>query len=102
MARAWTRIIFDRYAAVRLANGQVVHSQLELDEAKHELKLTSAVQWVFTYTRPSPARIELDGSLAGNSVPTHHVHLVLVARDGETVPLLARGFHWVQEFPFNR
>jgi hypothetical protein len=32
----------------------------------------------------------------------HKVHMQLKLLDRKTFLLVSRGFHWVQEFPFNR
>jgi hypothetical protein len=39
----------------------------------------------------------LDGDWGG-----HRVHMVLKLVDVNSFTLVNRGFHWVQEFPYNR
>jgi hypothetical protein len=51
----------------------------------------------FTFTRPDPSRLILDGSLDG-----HAIHMETTRFDPNAFPLLSRGFNWIQERPFNR
>ncbi|MCM6774029.1 DoxX family protein [Nocardia sp. CDC159] len=49
------------------------------------------------FDRPAPDRMVLDGTLRGQPV-----RMVLQRIDETKLPLPSRGFHWVQEFPYNR
>lgn len=51
----------------------------------------------FKYHRASPDQLTLDGDMDG-----HKLHLELARLDLNKLPLVNRGFHWVQEYPFNR
>jgi hypothetical protein len=51
----------------------------------------------FTFARPAPDRLTLDGDLDG-----HKTHMELRLEDAHKFLLVSRGFHWVQEYPFNR
>jgi hypothetical protein len=51
----------------------------------------------FTFQRPDPSRLILDGSLDG-----HAIHMETRFVDPTRFPLLTRGFNWIQENPFNR
>jgi hypothetical protein len=51
----------------------------------------------FAYTRPAFDRLTLDGTAAG-----HHETLHLARFDEKKFMLESRGFHWVQDYPFNR
>jgi len=51
----------------------------------------------FGYERSAPDRLDLDGSMDG-----HLVRMQLQRQDETRFLLVSRGFHWVQEFPFNR
>jgi hypothetical protein len=44
-----------------------------------------------------PEKMILDGSMDG-----HPAHLELELEDRANFPLVKRGFHWVQEYPYNR
>lgn len=51
----------------------------------------------FTFQRPSPTDLLLDGEM-----DQHQVHMRLELLDAQKFLLLSRGFHWIQEYPFNR
>lgn len=51
----------------------------------------------FTFERPAPDQMSLDGKMDGHTV---HVQLKLIDRN--QFLLVNRGFHWIQEYPFNR
>ena len=50
-----------------------------------------------TYVRPSPDQLILDGAM-----DAHKVHMQLQLYDRNKFMLVNRGFHWIQEYPFNR
>lgn len=52
---------------------------------------------IFTFQRPDPERLILDGTLDG-----HKIHMETRRFDPGKFPLLTRGFNWIQERPFNR
>ena len=51
----------------------------------------------FTFQRVSESQLTLDGNM-----DSHKVHMQLQLVDRKTFLLVNRGFHWVQEYPFNR
>ena len=51
----------------------------------------------FTFDRPAPDRMILDGTMDG-----HAVHMQLQLVDRNKFVLVSRGFHWIQEYPYNR
>ena len=78
---------FDRYTA-------------EFDKDGRTLKVTSVdrkTSSTLTYRRSPAERLVLDGTLDGRLV-----HLELKEVDLNTFLLNSRGFHWIQEVPFNR
>jgi len=50
-----------------------------------------------TFERPAKDRLLLDGTL-----DKHAVHMELSYRDPDSFLIRSRGFHWVQELPFNK
>ena len=52
---------------------------------------------IFTFQRPDPERLILDGSLDG-----HAIHMETRVFDRNKFLLVSRGFNWIQERPFNR
>jgi hypothetical protein len=72
-----------------------------VDTAKHTLLLTArdSTKSSFSYT-PSGSRkeqLQLDGVMRGDSL-----HITLHHVDESTFLLLSRGYHWINELPFNR
>jgi hypothetical protein len=51
----------------------------------------------FVFQHPSPAQLTLDGSIDG-----HPVRMELHRLDETKFLFASRGFHWIQEYPFNR
>ena len=51
----------------------------------------------FTFQRVAPDRLTLDGSM-----DSHKIHMELQLADRSKFMLVSRGFHWIQERPFNR
>lgn len=51
----------------------------------------------FWFTQPSADRLVFDGTLYD-----HQIHASMALVDRSQFPLVTRGFHWVQEYPFNR
>lgn len=95
----WRRLIVHELgASLRFATDRRTHYFAQIDETERTLTLgtrNGIVQHVFYYTRPSTDRLVLDGHYGGHAI---HVEMVL-----EPPPALAtRGFHWVQEHPYNR
>ena len=58
---------------------------------------TKAPDASLAYQRPTKDQLVLDGTMNG-----HAVRMELSFRDPDSFPLRSRGFHWVQELPFNR
>jgi hypothetical protein len=52
---------------------------------------------VLHYTRPDPEALALQGTFQDEAV---EVRMKVI--DPKKFPLVARGFHWVQEYPYNR
>jgi len=50
-----------------------------------------------TFQRVAPDRLILDGNM-----DNHKIHMQLQLMDRGKFMLVSRGFHWVQEYPFNR
>jgi hypothetical protein len=51
----------------------------------------------FTFQRPAPDQLILDGAM-----DNHRMHMQLHLVDRSKFLLVNRGFHWIQEYPFNR
>ena len=51
----------------------------------------------WSFQRPTAEQLSLDGDMDG-----HRIHMQLQRYDHSKFLLLSRGFHWIQEYPFNR
>jgi hypothetical protein len=74
---------------------------VKIDDAARTVTLTRPADksWSarFAYERPRRDRLILDGDMDGQKL---RLAMHLVERD--SFLLVNRGFHWVQEYPFNR
>jgi hypothetical protein len=102
-APRWRRMIFDSPGRIGVQTDANPYERfgLQLDEEKRTLTLRKRDDpgWntVLTYEQVSPEVITLSGALNGSEM-TARLH-----RSGERKFLLTdRGFHWINEFPFNR
>jgi uncharacterized membrane protein YphA (DoxX/SURF4 family) len=99
----WRRAIFDipsRMSFQRMDESFARYGA-SIDDQKKTLALTKDddKNWrsSFIFQRPAPDQLILDGSMDG-----HKVHMQLQLLDRAKFLLVSRGFHWVQEEPFNR
>ena len=102
-AQRWRRMIFDGASRVIVETATDPHERygLELDQGKRTLTLHKRgdPSWntVLTYEQPSPEVVTLAGALNGSQLTAR------LRRSEERKFLLRdRGFHWINEFPFNR
>ena len=99
----WRRIIFDRpdRASFQRMNDSLTTFNAKIDASAHTIDLTKAddSNWksALSYDRPANDRLLLRGEMDG-----HRVAMELRLVDRGTFLLVNRGFHWVQERPFNR
>jgi len=100
-AQRWRRLVFDSPGRVGVQTTDLERFGLQLDEEKRTLTLRKRddPSWntVLTYQQVSPEVLTLAGTMNGSEI-TARLH-----RSGERKFLLTdRGFHWINEFPFNR
>jgi hypothetical protein len=70
----------------------------QYDAAASRVTLTArGAKYPLAYSRSDPDRLLLEGKLEGDSLSVR-----LRKRDTSRFPLASRGFHWINEFPFNR
>jgi len=99
----WRRVIFDRpdRTSFQRMNDSLLTFNAKLDANKKTIGLTKTddAKWkaALSYDRPANDHITLSGEMDG-----HRVAMELRLVDRETFLLVNRGFHWVQERPFNR
>jgi uncharacterized membrane protein YphA (DoxX/SURF4 family) len=100
----WRRVIFDAFpgsVAVQLPSGARQRFRAQVDLDKKTIKLVKREDPNstndFSFEEPGPGLMTLTGSLDG------HLILAKLHRTDEGDFLLtSRGFHWINEVPFNR
>jgi hypothetical protein len=71
-----------------------------VDEIKNTLTITPRSQpdtLVLSFQQPEPNVILLEGTFEGGTIAAR-----LSRSDADKPLLTSRGFHWINEFPFNR
>jgi hypothetical protein len=102
-AQRWRRLIFDSPGRVVVQTGTNPHERfgLQLDEGKQTLTLRKRDDpgWntVLTYEHVGPEVMTLAGALNGSEMTAR-----LRRSDEHGFLLTDRGFHWINEVPFNR
>jgi len=99
----WRRVIFQSPTAmaVQPMSGPNVYyrAALDMDGKRLTLNKTTDPEWKaeMTFDRPDSDQLTIEGDMDG-----HQTRARLVRYDEGKFLLKNRGFHWVQEFPFNR
>ena len=99
----WRRVIFDlRYmASVQLMNDSRQRVNVQLVEKTQKLIVSRrnepAWDGILSYARPDPETLIIDGDLGA-----HKVHALCHREPIPKFLLTNRGFHWINEYPFNR
>jgi uncharacterized membrane protein YphA (DoxX/SURF4 family) len=98
----YRRVIFDlsNFAAFQRMDDSFTAFGASIDANAKTITLTKRAdkKWraTLTYVRPAQDRLILDGTL-----DNHIVHMQLQLFDRNKFMLVNRGFHWIQEYPFN-
>ncbi len=100
-ATRWRRMIFDgmRGMSIQLVDDQrnrygITYTGNVFALKKREDPKASAL---FHYTRLDPKTLVLDGTMSGKKI-----HATLHMDPAKEFLLTSRGFHWINEYPFNR
>lgn len=97
----WRRVIVQNAVSMQFWHMDDTYSAVTAgtNTNTHTIALTRGQQPVgtFTFSQPAPDRLILDGTL-----DDHALHMETRLYDHTKMMLLTRGFHWVQEYPFNR
>jgi len=99
----WRRVIFDfpTFTSFQRPDDTFTGYSSSISEKDNTLTLTKATDknWKagFTYARPATDQLTLNGSMDG-----HQVQMKLKLMDRDKLMLVNRGFHWINEYPFQR
>jgi uncharacterized membrane protein YphA (DoxX/SURF4 family) len=99
----WRRILFDspKYFTFERMDETFASYESEIDTRKQVMELTKLddKKWKgeLHYQRSGPDKLALEGVVGGQKMT-----LQLARMDRNRLQLVSRGFHWVQEYPFNR
>ena len=97
----WRRVIFDFTASTTFQRTDDSFSGYgsSINDQSKTLTLTKPADknWKasFTYSRPAPDQLVLDGSMDG-----HQVQMKLKLLDRNKFALVNRSFHWIKEYPY--
>ena len=93
--QAPTGVTFQRMDQTFLRYGATI------DTVAHTISLKKGTDstWraMLSYQRPTPTHLALEGDVDGK-----HIRMLMTLHDLQKFLLVSRGFHWVQEQPFNR
>lgn len=98
----WQKAIFDArtFFTIQGMDGKLLRfpSKIDTDKKTIELSKRTDPKWKasLAYALPTPETMMIDGQLGGQKV-----HIKLHRLDGKYL-LNTRGFHWINEVPFNR
>jgi hypothetical protein len=99
----WRRVVFDnpQMVAIQLMSGTRLRYMLKLDAASKSMVLTKREdptwQSTLTYQQPEPGLLAIEGTIDGPKIRAK-----LQRTDTADFLLINRGFHWINEYPFNR
>lgn len=99
----WKRVVFDypEYMSYQRMDDSFAGYGAAIDTKSQTIALTRSDDKKFKgslhYQRPKPDQLVLDGDVGG-----HPMHMQLALMDRNQFTLVSRGFHWVQDYPFNR
>jgi hypothetical protein len=99
----WRRVIFGfpGTASIQLMSDTRQRYRLALDPGKKLMHLTKRddATWKtsLTYRQPGPKKLVIEGMIDG-----HKLRATMHRENEADFQLLNRGFHWVNEFPYNR
>jgi hypothetical protein len=99
----WRRVVFDypTMIAIQLMSDSRVRYSLALDPSKQTLAFTKRADpsWkaTFSYQHSEPDLLAMEGTLDGRKIKAK-----LHRTNASDFLLINRGFHWINEYPFNR
>ena len=99
----WRRVVFDfpDEMAFQRMDDSFAHygAAIKVDDKTMVLTKHSDKDWKasFSFQRTADDQLTLDGNM-----DNHRIHIQLRLVDRSKFMLVSRGFHWIQEYPFNR
>lgn len=99
----WSQIIVDKFdmTRVRFNNGQDIWYRQVIDTNEKSFRLmkvdSDKYEYKFNYISFSRDSILLFGTVREDSVA-----VTLISSDTSSLRLINRGFHWINEYPYNR
>jgi len=98
----WRRLVFDWPGAVGIqyAHETVIQEyELRLDPGPHRYTLCCDPEWnaSISFKQVEPDVLALDGTVDGKQIRGRFRRVA-----DSRIPLLSRGFHWINEWPHNR
>jgi len=99
----WRRVIFEypTEVAFQRMDDSFAHYDASIDANHKAIALTKDddKSWnaSFVFQRPTSDKLILDGAMDNRKI-----HMQLQLLDRNKFRLVSRGFHWIQEYPFNR
>jgi hypothetical protein len=102
-AARWRRVVFDhpQNVGIQLMDDSRKRYVLALHPGSKTMIFTKRddpkASFRFTYQQPEPGILTMQGTLEGETIQAR-----LRKTDTKSYLLLNRGFHWINEFPFNR
>jgi hypothetical protein len=99
----WRRVIVSGpgQASIQLMNNARLRYNLTLDKAKGTLEFAKRQDprqtFTLTYKQPGPGLLTLEGMTLEHEPVKARLHWTKTP----SFPLLSRGFHWINEYPYN-
>lgn len=94
---------FETYGRIRMMNDSIDRYTVKLDTTNHSIQFTNRVdterRFDFVFTVPNPSTLVLKGTYMGDSVLVYLNKSQVATNDFR---LTKRGFHWINETPYNR
>ena len=102
-AARWRRMVFDHKfgMSIQLVSDERKRFRTTYDEPKQTVVLIKRddpnSKTPFKYRRPDPHTLIVDGTMNGKKI-----HAAMRLEAEKEFLLMTRGFHWINEYPFNR
>ena len=102
-ATCWRRLVFDfpQFMSIRAMDDKPETYRAAIDEKAKTLAITKLGndKWKaeFSFTRPAADQLIVEGVM-----DNHKIHAQMKLFDRSQFLLVTRGFHWIQDYPFNK